>query len=79
MMTAEAIIAYLQEEMAEAYELYDTYKGKNAAEGAVEAPCGGLGSLGAGGYVGVPQLALCRQCSRDRQDLRAGNTGESER
>lgn len=32
MMTAEEIIAYLQEEMADAYELYDTYKGKNAAE-----------------------------------------------
>lgn len=31
-MTAAEIIAYLEEEMAEAYELYDLYKGNNAAE-----------------------------------------------
>ncbi len=32
MMTAEAIIAYLEAELAEAYELHDQAKGKDAQE-----------------------------------------------
>ena len=32
MMTAEAIIAYLEAELAEAYELQDQAKGKDAQE-----------------------------------------------
>ena len=38
-----------------------------------------FGGIGAGGHFGIPQLALCRQCSRDRQDLGSGDAGESER
>ena len=32
MKTTEEIIKYLEAEMAEAYELYDLHKGKNATE-----------------------------------------------
>lgn len=32
MKTAEEIVAYLEAELAEAYELYDQAKGKNAKE-----------------------------------------------
>lgn len=32
MKTAEEIIAYMEAELAEAYELYDQVKGKNAKE-----------------------------------------------
>lgn len=32
MMTATEIVTYLEEELAEAYALYDVHKGKQAAE-----------------------------------------------